>query len=175
MCQNRLSMLPAFRFTWDSSSFQTFCRIKLRRVRFPILKKLYYWRVDFICSSAAIIRKLLSALKKETSETVLELSPVICGKIITLKWLSGKIYIFPGLHIVHFYSNANIVERNGISFPNKSFVIVTNNPRGTVLAKNIRHLSFFILEFFYMYYFLLITGIIHKFKEFLKQRIIHSK
>jgi len=46
----------------------------------------------------------------------------------------------------------------------------------TALAKSIRHIIstyiFFIyLEFFYLYCFVLVTDIIHKFKEFLKQRI----
>jgi len=36
------------------------------------------------------------------------------------------------------------------------------------LAKNIRHLYFLYLEFFYLYCFLLVIIIIHKFKEFLK-------
>jgi len=47
----------------------------------------------------------------------------------------------------------------------------------TSLAKSIRQVLlvpiffFFYLEFFYPYCFILITGIVHKFKEFLKQRI----
>jgi len=44
-----------------------------------------------------------------------------------------------------------------------------------VLVKNIRHLVFIYLQFFYLYCYLLITGIVYKFKRFLKQRIIYSK
>jgi len=38
------------------------------------------------------------------------------------------------------------------------------------------YIFFIYLEFFYLYCFLVVIGIIiYKFKEFLKQRIIHSK
>jgi len=43
------------------------------------------------------------------------------------------------------------------------------------MAESIRHVYFLTYLEFILYCFLLVTGIIHKFKEFLKQKIIHSK
>lgn len=40
----------------------------------------------------------------------------------------------------------------------------------TALAKSVRHLYFFYLQFFHLYCFLLVTGIVHKFKGLFKTK-----
>lgn len=103
MCQNRL---PTFgvRFqahTRDSSLFRTLCRIELDKSTVCRRKKLRYWRrLQSVHSSAVVISKLPSALiGEERVEATPSLSlgnpPLICSKIIVLKWLSGKVCILP--------------------------------------------------------------------------------